>query len=70
MIYNYKYLVGYFREVYGLIKEIYFVVSSKLFNVSIFLLLVVVLVVGLGEYVRFVIGVFVVDKKGTNVFWM
>lgn len=54
----------------GLIEEIYFVVSSKLFNVSIFLLLVVVLVVGLGEYVRFVIGVFVVDKKGMNVFWM
>lgn len=62
MIYNYKYLVGYFWEVRGLIKEIYFVVSSKLFNVSIFLLLVVVLVVGLGEDVRFVIGVFVVDK--------
>lgn len=62
MIYNYKYLVGYFWEVRGLIKEIYFVVSSKLFNVSIFLLLVIVLVVGLGEYVCFVIGVFVVDK--------
>lgn len=62
MIYNYKYLVGYFWEVYGLIKEINFVVSSKLFNVSIFLLLVIVLVVGLGEDVCFVIGVFVVDK--------
>lgn len=56
------YLVEYFWEVYGLIKEINFVVSSKLFNVSIFLLLVVVLVVGLGEDVCFVIGVFVVDK--------
>lgn len=62
MIYNYKYLVGYFWEVYGLIKEINFVVSSKLFNVSIFLLLVVVLVVGLREDVCFVIGVFVIDK--------